>query len=512
MGPFQRILKNLGTTFTGKIISVLQQVIVPAVFTYHYGRVGFGEWMALSGAVAALVTLNFGVQTFMNQDLAIRFNRGDIEGYHIRQSTALRLLCGVVVGAALLLLVLFLFPFDTLLRLDISRHAAQLTLYLLALQVLLTILFGYFVGLFMGVNLAHRAGNWNNTQALVSALGLLAGVEFHAPFPVLAGIQLAALCAGTAAVLVDLHRTAPRVFPSLRFWDASILPEVLKGSGYFGLIEMSTFLVYQAPLMIMLRLIGPVAVADFTYMRTIFSMCRQVLQMFSSAMGAEITTLFGRRDWPVLARLYNYSERLVFFLISLVNLTVLMASPVLITLWIHVKPAKGAAHTTVSGLFAVYPYLLASAVSMVVSLKEHKAQFQFSTNTHVEMARMVFASYITLVLVSVGAIHAAGVIGFLWTWLAVESLQAAYLVRLNNRLFLHVETLDTAYIVRLVLFCLVGLLVAFAALPHTSLLPIWKQSGIAAVVAAVVGVIGWQLFRMREVYANIRGQIAKRFA
>jgi len=498
--------------FTGRVISVLQQVVVPALFTYRYGRAGFGEWIALSGAVAALGTLNFGVQTFMNQDLAIRFNRGEIEGYHIRQSTALRLLCGVVLVAALLLLVFFLLPLNSWLGLDISRLATQLTLYLLALQVLLTILFGYFGGIFMGVNLAHRGAHWNNKQALLSALGLLAGVALHAPFPVLAGIQLAALCACTAAVLVDLRRTAPQIFPSLRFWDAAIIPEVLKGSGYFGLIEMSTFLVYQAPLMIMLRLIGPVAVADFAYMRTIFSMCRQMLLIFTSAMGAEITTLYGRRDWPTLSRLYNYSERLIFFLISLVNLTVLMASPVLITLWIHVKPARGAAHTTVSGLFTVYPYLLASAVSMVVSLKEHKTQFQFSTNTHVEMARMVFASYITMVLVSVGAIHAAGAAGFLWTWLAVESLQTAYLVRLNNRLFQHVESLETGFILRLLLFCLVGLLAASAALPHTSLLPLWQQSGLAVLVAAAVGGIGWQLFRVKEVYANMLAQFSRRLA
>jgi hypothetical protein len=149
---------------------------------------------------------------------------------------------------------------------------------------------------------------------------------------------------------------------------------------------------------------------------------------------------------------------------------------------------------------------------MVVSLKEHKTQFQFSTNTHVEMARMVFTSYITMVLVSVGAIHVAGVVGFLWTWLAVESLQTAYLVRLNNRLFQHVESLDTAYIVRLVLFCVVGLLAAYAALPHTSVLPLWEQSTISFVVAVVVAGVGWQLFRVKDVYANMRAQFSKRFA
>jgi O-antigen/teichoic acid export membrane protein len=512
MGPFQRILKNLGAMFTGRIISILSQYVVPAIFSYRYGRAGFGEWMALSGAVAALATLNFGVQTFMNQDLAMRFNRGEIDGYHIRQSTALRLLSSVVVVAAVLLLSFFAVPFDRLLGLDIGRHAAQLTMYLLALQVLLTILFGYFGGIFMGVNLAHRGANWNNKQALAGAVGLLIGVSFHAPFPVLAGIQLAALCLCTVGVLIDLRRTAPQIFPSLRYWDGSAIREILKGSGYFGLIEMSTFLAYQAPLLIMLRLIGPVAVADFTYMRTIFSTCRQILSMFTQAMGAEITTLFGRRDWPMLSRLYNYSERLIFFLISTVNLGVLMLSPVLITLWIHLKASKGATHTTVSPLFSVYPYVLTSALSIIISLKEHKTQFQFSTNVHTEMARIVFFSYVAMGVVSIGTIHFAGVEGFLWTWLAVELLQTTRLVTLNNKLFKHVEEIDTVYITRLVGLCLVSLFAAAAALPHTSLQPLWVQAIVATLVAAVVGVISWQVFRVKEVYSSMIGQISKRFA
>jgi O-antigen/teichoic acid export membrane protein len=213
MGPFQRILKNLAALVTGRMVSVLQQIVVPPIFIHYYHLEGYGEWMVLSGAVAALGMLNFGVQTFMNQDLAIRFNRGETEGYHIRQSTALRLLGTVVVLAAVLFLGFFAIPFDSWLKLDIGRHAAQLTLYLLALQVLFTILFGYFGGIFMGVNLAHRSTNWNNTQSLCSALGLLTGVLLHAPFPVLAGIQLSTLVLCIAGVLFDLRRTAPEVFP-----------------------------------------------------------------------------------------------------------------------------------------------------------------------------------------------------------------------------------------------------------------------------------------------------------
>ena len=96
MAIFNRILKNLGAMFTGRLLTVVQQVIIPPIFIHRYSTAQFGEWGVLSGAVAALAMLNFGVQTYMNQDLAVRYAKGDLTDYHIRQSTALRLLLGVV--------------------------------------------------------------------------------------------------------------------------------------------------------------------------------------------------------------------------------------------------------------------------------------------------------------------------------------------------------------------------------------------------------------------------------
>jgi O-antigen/teichoic acid export membrane protein len=509
MGTLQRILKNLGAMLMGRVISILQQIVVPAVFVYHYGLAGFGEWGALSSTVAALSTLNFGVQTYMNQDLAIRFTRGETAGYHVRQSTALRLLCGAILVVAVLLLAIFAIPFDKVLKLDISRSNAQWTLYLLAMQVLLMVLFGYFGGIFMGVNKAWRGANWNNVQALLSACGLLLGVLFHEPFPVLAGIQLTTLVVCVAGVLIDLRRTAPEIFPNLNYWDGSLLKEILSGSGYFGMLEISNFFIYQAPLLLLQRFAGGAAVGGFILMRTIFSMCRQILSMFTQSMGAEITNLFGHRDWPTLTRLYNYSERLIFFLISLVNITVLMLSPVLITLWIHRKTIPG---TEVSRLFSIYPYVLASAISIVISIKEHKTQFQFSTNTHVEMARMVFFGYLGMDLVAFFTIQYAGVIGFLWTWLAFEILQTTYLIILNGRLFHHVQKIDLGYISRLMILCIASLIASAAALRYTSELLLWQQALLSVAVAVVVGGFSWQLFHIKPVFSGVMGRLSKRFA
>jgi O-antigen/teichoic acid export membrane protein len=509
MSTFPRILKNLGAILTGRLLSILEQVVLPPIFIHRYGLAGFGEWVVLSGAVSALGFLNFGVQNYMNQDLAVRYQRGEIDGYRVRQSTAMRLLLGIVLVAAVLCLSIFVIPFDTLLRLDLSRSVVQMTLYLLALELLFTILFGYLGGIFMGVALAHRGGQWNNVQSFLSTVGLLIGVVLHLSFPELAAIQLVCLLVCLIGVLIDLRRTAPQLKLTLRYWDGAAIPGILKGSGYFGMIMMSTFLAYEAPLLILQRVVGPVAVTGFTLMRTIFSMARQLLSMVTQSMGAEITNLFGRDDWPALVKLYEASERVVFFLIALVNLAVLMLSPVLITLWVA---HRGGHLHGVSSLFMVTPYVLSSAISMVVSLKEHKFQFQFSTNTHAELAGTMFFSYVAMVLISVVTIHFAGVDGFLWTWLVVESLQVVRLISMNRRLFANAQPIKTGAITRLVLLCGAGLLAAVALLPHSSTLSLPTQTAFAAIGSAVVGAMAWKLFGVREVYANMMERLGGRFA
>ncbi len=502
MAIFTRILKNLGAMFTGRLLSVVQQVIIPPIFIHRYSLASFGEWGTLSGAVAALAVLNFGVQTYMNQDLAVRYAKGDLTDYRVRQSTALRLLIGIVLVAGTLSLIIFTIPLDSLLKLDIGRRPAQLTAYLLAIQVLLNFLNGYLAGTFMGVGLAHRGAYWNNFQALLTALVLLGCVSLHLPFPVLAGVQVITMSTAILAVLIDLRRTAPQIFPSLRYWDIAAVKDMLKPSGYFGLLTICTFLTYQAPLIVIQRILGPVAVGSFIVMRLVFSMCRQILAMFTQSMGAEITNLFGRSDWTSLSRLYDYSERFIFFLIPLVNVAVLIGSPVLITLWMHKRV----------DLFSPYPYMLSAAISMVISLKEHKYQFQFSTNTHEELARVMFLSYLVMIVVGIGAVHLFGVVGFLWTWLAVEIVQIVRIVRLNMKLFAAFERLELKYLRRLTGICVCSLLLSLALLEKTVSFPILWQIALSLVSALILTAFSWPLFGVGDVLRKMSAQFSRKFA
>ena len=149
MGILTRILKVMAALMTSNVVSLATKLLLPPIFLFKYGTTLYGEWIALSGAVAYLSTLNFGIQTYVTQDLTVRYQRHELDRYHLQQSTSLRVLLGILGSAAVVCLVVFALPVQRWLRLTISHRDTSLTLYFLALQILLGVLFGYFTGMFM---------------------------------------------------------------------------------------------------------------------------------------------------------------------------------------------------------------------------------------------------------------------------------------------------------------------------------------------------------------------------
>ncbi len=497
MGSLIRITKSLAALLTSNVVNLVTRLVLPPLFLYRYGTTLYGEWLALSGAVAYLSTLNFGIQTYSTQDLTIRYQQNDLVRYHLQQSTALRVLLGILGTAALVALAVFEFPAQRWLHLTIPQSTATVTIYLLALQVLTVVLFGYFTGIYTVLSRAHTGVLWVNGQRLAMVLLTSFGVWRHWSFPVLAACQLATYLIGIAMILLHVRRVAPEIFPKLSGWDSSAARGILAPSGYFGLISWSTFLSYEIPVLVLQREIGPFVVVAFTVMRTIFSMCRHVLNAMSQSLAPEITRLFGREDWAMLLRLYGYSERLLYALIPTANLTILMLSPVMLTLWLH-RP----------GLYSVLPYVCMAAISMTLSAKEHKFHFQYATNTHTKLARLMFGSYLALALIAIPMVRWMGMLGFLVSWFVVEVYQVTRILPLNRSLFAHTGVQMRGHPTqRLLLFSGLGLAATGFLLRQT-----WQSSNAMQVSASVVvflsiGTIAFFLFNLRPLLGLILAKL-----
>ena len=419
-----RLIKTGTSLMSGQGIQIMTQLVLPPLFLRHYGIAVYGQWIALSSAAQYLGTLNFGLHSFASNHAAIAYNRADLDEVNVIQATSFAIVLGMVSVVALLASLLFLVPLSSLLHLTISSAEAAGAMYLLGLQILIRLVFGFVQTAFLVIGAFHRGSNWNNGLSIATLAVTAVLVMWHMSFVWIAAGQAITTLLFTILVAIDLYFKAPVAFPRLRYTQRARVMDILRPSGYYGMLFSGSFLVFQLPLVIMQRMLGPGPVVVFSITRTIFSMSRQALTALSTALGPEITELFGKCNWSGLIRLYNLSERLVFALVPVVTLATFLATPALMAIWVH-KPE----------LFQPDVCVFMALLSAAGGVKEHKYQFQISINHHAEMARFILFTYLAMIGCAVPAIAYFGIRGFLAVWLVTEIVQILYILKLNQRLF-----------------------------------------------------------------------------
>src|SRR5271170_1989942 len=497
-----RIFKLLFTSFLGQGISVISQLIIPPFFLSIFGLEVYGEWIALSASVNYLGTLYYGVQTYANNEMTMLYNRGDENGAKAIQASACRLLLVMALCFAAVGLVVFVIPVGSLLKLRHETNlVAGLTLYLLILQFVVNMMFNLMVNSYMVVGKLHRGNYWANAQRLFSVFAVALALYLRATFPVLAAIQLASLILFGLAILWDVRRIAPVLVPSLRYGSWKQVATILKPSGLFGFIALAGFLTSQGPVLIIQQVLGPAAVGTFALVRAVFQMSRQLLSIASYTIGQDITLLFGKSDWRQLQRLYNLSERIVLFLIPIVSIGSLLLCPFLFTIWLHKR-----------NIYEPGLCLLMAMVSAVLGVKEHKTQFQSSSNKHEDMSLVIVAGYTIMLAVSLLTMKIYGLVGFVVTWLLWEIIQTAFVLSLNAKLFPKEYRVTMEPVARLTAFMVAAFVLSIYPVYQMALWGLGWTVMCAVAFTSAIGLAAYRVFGVDEVRALLVSRFRHRFA
>jgi O-antigen/teichoic acid export membrane protein len=499
-----RILQLLVTAFLASGITIISQLLVPPFFLHYYanGIEVYGEWIALSASVTYLGTLNYGIQTYANNQTTILYNRGEVEAAKTVQASAFRLLILIFLIFAAGGLCVFFLPIASMLKL---RHetsaAAALTLYLLILQIAFNMMFSLLANGYMVVGKLHRGSYFQSAQRLTMILSMALALYLRAPFPVLAAIQLGSLVLFFLIIMADVRRVAPVLLPSLRYGSWRQVTAILKPSGHFGLIALAGFLTWQFPVILIQLVLGPAAVALFSIVRVVFQMSRQVLMMASGVIGQDITLMVGSRDWRQLRRLYDLSERIVLFLIPIVSVGSLLLCPFLFTIWLHKR-----------SLYNPQMCLLMAIVSAVLGIKEHKTQFQSSSNEHEALSVFILCGYAIMLGASIFTMKVYGLAGFIVTWLIWEVIQTAFVLRLNDRLFPDEYKITIQPIIRLYIFMAIAFALSVWPVYREANWPLGWVVAFACGTTVVFGVAAYFVFGVDEVRGVLMARLRNRFA
>ena len=393
-------------------------------------------------------------------------------------------------------------PVGSWLRLThVSVFSASLTLYFLLVTMALAMLYSLLYNSYLIIGQLHRGNYWNDGQRLFSVLCLSVALYLRAPFPVLALVQLGTLALFVVLILIDMRRTAPILLPSLAYATWKQMVGLLKPSAYFGLIAMGGFLTWQGPVILIQRILGAQRRGHLCAGAGGLQMSRQLLMVASAMVSQDITLLFGKEDWPTLRRLYDLSERVVMMLIPIVSIGSLLLCPFLFTVWLHKR-----------WVYEPGLCILMAIVSAVLGIKEHKTQFQTSSNQHERFSIVMLIGYSVMLLVAIPAMHWFGLTGFMVTWITWEMIQTIYVLTLNSTLFppeMHVTHLP---FVRLVVFMTVAFaLVSWPAYQER----VWSLPAVVGFSVAVVAVLAgaaYYVFGINRIKDIVLSRIRRRAA
>lgn len=495
----RRIAKLFAAQNANQLVVILQQLLLPPAFLHIMGTSMYGQWLALSAAISYLGTLNYGLQTYTNMQVTIHYNRGELQEAREIQSAGLRILLSAFVGAAVLLLVVFLVPLTSILRLNVAPFAAQLTLYLLGLQIMASMLFGFFSGSYMVFGQAHRGAHYGNINQLLGMLTIVSLVLLRQPFPVIAAGQVTVTLTMALLLSLDLPRRCPDMKPTLQYWRPGALGSILKPSAQYMLLASSNLLSYQVPVLLMQRFLGPEIVVVYSVTRTIYSMSRRLLYLVTNSLSAEITLIYGQQDWKRLHRLYALSERIVLLLTPPITFGSMLATPLLLQLWLH----KGY-------IFRPGICITLGLTISILSIKEHKYQFQFSSNKVESISWQTLLAYGLTSLFSVPLMHQFGIQGYLGLALLSETIQLFYLLHLNDRLFAGQADLDHKPVYQML--WIMGICTALFTWPilHIRSVPYLLQGTLATVTTLVLTAFCYWIFQVDELRSMLWSKLASK--
>ena len=495
----RRIAKLFAAQNTNQLVVMAQQLLLPPTFVRVFGVSMFGQWQVLTAAISYLGTFNYGLQTYTNMQMTIHYNGGELKECKEVQSAGLRILIGAFLVVAMLLSVVFLIPINSWLRLTIPENQAQWTLYLLGMQVMSNMVFGFFSGSYMVFGEAHRGQHYSSANQLLGTLTIVSLAVMRETFPIIAAGQVCVTLLFAIYLAIDVGRRCPDIRPSIRYWKPGSLSAVLKPSSQYMLLATSNMLSYQAPVILMQRFLGPTAVAIYTLTRTVYSMSRRVLYLVTNSLSQEITMVYGQKDWPKLHKLYALSERLVLLMTPPITFGCMLATPLIMQVWMH----KG-------GLYQVGVCITLGLMVSVLSIKEHKYQFQFSSNQVSQIAWQTLAIYGLTNIVAIPFIIHFGVNGFLAVLLFSEVAQLFYLLRLNDRLFAGNMVLDHKPVYKMLAILAVCTVLIYWPMKHITAVPYALQGLIAIGVTLLIGAFCYWVFQVDEIRSLLWGKLASR--
>lgn len=330
--------KNIAMSFANKVIAIfLSLAIIPVTIDYLNAE-QYGIWLTLSSIVAWLSFFDVGLgHGFRNRFAEAKAN-GDIQ--LARKYVSTTYFATIVIFGIVLVIFECVNPFINWASvLNISQDLNQLLSAVVSI-----ILIGVctsFAANVAGIMLSADQKPAISAMIVTAGQGLALFVIFLLTLLPTHDMRYIAFALSWAPVAVTLivslwlftHKYKAYA-PSFRLIDRSLIKNIINLGVKFFVIQVSMILIFQVVNIILSRVLGPAAVTEYNVTYKYFSITMMVFNIILSPYWSAFTDAYTKGELTWMKNIHNKLTK-VWFGLSLVNILLLVCSPIAYRIWLQ---------------------------------------------------------------------------------------------------------------------------------------------------------------------------------
>lgn len=330
--------KNIVMSLANKVIAILISLAIIPVTIDYLNAEQYGIWLTLSSIVAWLSFFDVGLgHGFRNRFAEAKAN-GDI--VLARKYVSTTYFTMVLIFGVVLIVFECINPFvNWALILNISQDQNQLLS-----AVVSVILIGVCTSFAANVvTIMLSADQKPAVSAMIGTAGqaLALFVIFILTLLPTHDMRYIAFALTWAPVVVTLVVTLwlfthkyKQFSPSIKLIDRSLIKNIVNLGIKFFIIQISMILIFQVVNVILSRVLGPEYVTEYNVTYKYFSITMMVFNIILSPFWSAFTDAYIKEDYGWMKNIHNKLTR-VWFGLVLVNIGLLIFSPIAYKVWLH---------------------------------------------------------------------------------------------------------------------------------------------------------------------------------
>lgn len=368
-----RLLRGLGATALGPVATAIIQLSTVPYLLHFWGAAKYGDWLVLFAIPSYLTLSDLGFGDASGSDMTMRVAAGDRQGAieTFQSSWVLLSLVSLVVGLAAATMA-WQMPWHHWLKLaTLSDLRASAVVVVIAMYVLVSQQCGILESGFR-CNGNFATGNIGGTliRVVESAAGTVAGA-LTGSLLCAATTYLISRVAGTLLYGIVLRRKNPWLSLGFRFASFSKIKSLAAPAFGFIALPLANAISIQGFTLIIASVLGSVAVAQFSTLRTLSRINVQLITVIAWALWPELSRAFGAGNLPLARRLHRHAYQAGLALSAVAGSVLWFCGPTLYRYWI-----RSAIH------FDADTFHILLLVTFVNSLWFTSSVVPMSTNAH----------------------------------------------------------------------------------------------------------------------------------